>query len=214
MISGPRPARSLFIAVAATVWMLGIGFGVMKVQRFESTPGAVALTPAEWPAGSKIARDPDRMTLVMLIHPQCSCTHASLTELAAVMERARGRVNAWVLFVQPESVPRGATWHEAAQLSGVHVDLDPHGAEAVRFGALTSGYLVLYDSAGRLRFSGGITGARGHAGDNMGRHELLTMLDATTPGTQRHTVFGCALDGDSASRPAPAPGKPPPSGAG
>ncbi len=212
MMSGPGNARSLYIAVAATVWMLGIGFGVMKVQRFESTPGAVGLTPAEWPAGSQIARDPDRMTLVMLIHPQCSCTHASLTELASVMERAHGRVNAWILIVQPESVLHSATWHEAAQLSGVHVALDPHGAEAVRFGALTSGYLVLYDAAGRLRFSGGITGARGHTGDNMGRHQLLTMLDAATPATQRHAVFGCALDGDSASRPAPA--KPTPSGAG
>jgi len=202
-----RRIHRLYIAVAAAVWILGIAFGVSKLQRFESTPGAIGSTPVEWPAGSQIVRDRRRMTLVMLIHPQCSCTQASLTELAEVMERARGRVNAWVLFVQPENSPHGATWHEAAHVSGVQVGIDPTGVEAARFGALTSGHLALYDAAGHLRFSGGITGARGHAGENMGRDQLLATLDATTPVTQRHAVFGCALDGDSAPRSAFDPGR-------
>jgi len=224
-IPAPRRAHRPYIVFAAAVWIVGIAFGVRALQRFESAPGAVGLTPAEWPAGSQIVREPGRMTLVMLVHPQCSCTVASLTELAEVMERARGRVNAWVLFVQPRSAPHSATWDEAAQLSGVRVGVDPVGAEATRFGALTSGHIVLYDPAGRLLFSGGITAARGHAGENMGRIQLLAMLDATTPTMQRHAVFGCALDRETvprsasslesraAPRPVSAQGRPQPAGA-
>jgi len=191
----PAPQRThrLHIACVASVWIVGIVFGVRQLQHFEGTPGAIGPTPAEWPAGSDVVRDARLMTLVMLIHPQCSCTQASLTELAEVMERAGGRVSAWVLFVQPQNAPHSASWHEAAHLPGVHVGLDPNGVQAARFGALTSGYVVLYDVAGRLRFSGGITAARGHAGKNMGRNQLVAMLDDTTLPPQRHAVFGCPL---------------------
>jgi hypothetical protein len=123
-----------------------------------------------------------------------------LAELAQVMERAHSRLQAWVLFAQPRDAPHPAAWIEAARLPDTQVGIDPTGAEAARFGALTSGYLVLYDSSGRLRFSGGITAARGHAGENMGRNELLAALDDTTPEAQRHSVFGCSLEGDATPR--------------
>jgi hypothetical protein len=189
----------LYIGVAAAVWILGIGFGARQLQSFESTPGAIGSAPPEWPVESQIARDSSRMTLVMLVHPQCSCTQASLTELAAVMERAHGRLKAWVLFAQPEDAPHPAAWIEAARLPDTQVGVDSTGAESARFGALTSGYLVLYDRSGRLRFSGGITAARGHAGENMGRNELLAALDETTSEVQRHSVFGCSLEEDTVS---------------
>jgi hypothetical protein len=195
------PARSrthrLCIGMAAAVWILGIAFGARQLQSFESTPGTIGSTPTEWPAGSQIARDPNRMTLVMLVHPQCSCTQASLAELAQVMERAHGRLTAWVLFAQPRDAPHPAAWIEAERLPDTQIGIDPTGAEAARFGALTSGYLVLYDRSGRLRFSGGITAARGHAGENMGRTELLAALDDTTAAAQRHSVFGCSLKEDA-----------------
>lgn len=195
-----RRVHRLCIGAAAAVWILGIAFGATRLWSFESTPGAVGSTPVEWPAGSAIARVPSRMTLVMLVHPQCSCTQASLAELSEVMERAHGRVKAWVLFVQPQGAERPAAWMEAARFSDTQVAADSGGAEAARFGARTSGYVVLYDSTGRLRFSGGITGARGHAGQNMGRNELLAALDANASGTARHSVFGCSLEVDPAPR--------------
>ena len=54
---------------------------------------------------------------------------------------------------------------------------DDDGAEARRFGAETSGQTLLYDEHGALLFSGGITGARGHAGDNAGRASLVALLN-------------------------------------
>ena len=41
-------------------------------------------------------------------------------------------------------------------------------ARRQRFGAETSGQTLLYDRDGRLLFSGGTTGSRGHDGDNAG----------------------------------------------
>jgi hypothetical protein len=58
---------------------------------------------------------------------------------------------------------------------------------------MTSGQTVLYDNEGALLFSGGITGARGHAGDNAGRTSLVELLNRGAAGRSRTSVFGCPL---------------------
>jgi hypothetical protein len=52
---------------------------------------------------------------------------------------------------------------------------------------------MVYDAGGALLFSGGITGSRGHAGDNAGRSSIVALLNRL-PGTHTSTnVFGCSL---------------------
>ena len=41
--------------------------------------------------------------------------------------------------------------------------------------------------------SGGITGSRGHAGDNAGRTAILALLHRETSGRDGSFVFGCSL---------------------
>src|SRR5262245_20428433 len=167
--------------------------------RYKATPGAAADAPPSWPGESAIARTPGRPTLVMLAHPQCPCTRASLDELAVVMSRAHGQVAAWVLFVKPEGTERdfadSSTRHRAEEIDGVTVLVDEGGREAERFGAKVSGQTMLYDADGVLRFSGGITGARGHAGDNVGRQRLLASPGGGLPDAPTASVFGCGLLG-------------------
>ena len=50
----------------------------------------------------------------------------------------------------------------------------------------TSGQTFLYDARGTLLFSGGITGARAHAGDNAGRQSLVALLNREPAATSRH----------------------------
>jgi hypothetical protein len=76
--------------------------------------------------------------------------------------------------------------------------VDVGGAEASRFGARTSGYVLLYDASGKLTFQGGITGSRGHAGENIGRRTLQRILDAEPGPMHEHAVYGCALLGEGA----------------
>ena len=44
----------------------------------------------------------------------------------------------------------------------------------------TSGQVVVYDAKGALLFSGGITAARGHMGDNAGRDRITALLRGDT----------------------------------
>lgn len=193
----PKKNRTILIATGA-LWLLLICTGVGLLWSYNSTPGAAAAALERWPAGSRIRPAADRATLVMLAHPRCPCTRASLGELARLMAQARpGRVAAYVLFVKPSGFADG--WEQtdlsasAAAIPGVTVVRDDEGVEARRFRAATSGQTMLYDAGGRLLFSGGITGARGHEGDNAGRAAVVSLLNADEAGQAGTPVFGCPL---------------------
>jgi hypothetical protein len=75
----------------------------------------------------------------------------------------------------------------------VTVVRDDDGRHAKQFGAATSGQTLLYDQDGALVFSGGITGARAHAGDNLGRQSLVALLNRQPAARTGTSVFGCPL---------------------
>jgi hypothetical protein len=188
--------RSVLIAAFA-LWLLLIGGGMTILWGYERTPGAASAAPDRWPAGSRIRPAADRPTLVMLVHPRCPCTRASIGELARLMTQAQGRVTAYVLFVKLPDFPDGweqtDLWAGAAAIPGVTVVRDDEGAEAGRFRATTSGQTVLYDASGKLLFSGGITSARGLVGDNAGRAAAVSLLTAGQAGQKETPVYGCPL---------------------
>ena len=142
-----------------------------------------------------VARVAGQPTLLMLVHPRCACSRASLHELNEVMNRVRG-VTATILFVQPdgtdESWVHGESWERAHEIPNARVVIDRGGQEARRFRVAASGHTLLYDAGGALVFSGGVTGARGHEGDNAGRQTLLAALRGDGAGASH--VFGCALE--------------------
>ena len=133
----------------------------------------------------------------LLAHPQCSCTPASLAELAEVLARARTRPRTYVLFLQPQGFSndwvQSDLWKTAAAIPGVTLVRDDDSREARRFGSATSGQTLFYDGDGALRFSGGITGSRSHAGDNAGRRSLVALLSGGEPDRTATSVFGCPL---------------------
>jgi hypothetical protein len=59
--------------------------------------------------------------------------------------------------------------------------------------AWTSGETMLYDASGRLVFAGGITGSRGHGGDNAGEDAVVAALLGGSGGASEAPVYGCAL---------------------
>src|SRR5688572_21243252 len=185
--------------LGAIVWLGAVLAGVGVLWAYKSTPGQAGAAPPAWPEASSLDRDAARPTLIMLAHPKCPCTRASLDELSVVMSRFHTQVRAYVLFVRPDGVEPG--WEEtyslarARDIPGVTVVVDDAGREAARFGASVSGQTVLYDQGGRLLFDGGITGARGHAGANPGRSRVVSLLASRQPGRAAPTspVFGCRL---------------------
>ena len=196
---GPgMPRRTWLVrALATTLWLAVVLTGMTVLARYEGTPGATGEAPQDWPAATRVARGSGRHTIVMLAHPRCPCTRASLAELARLMTGAPREVDVRVLFVKPAGTEDGwektDLWRRAAAIPGVTVASDPDGREAARFGATVSGQVVAYDAAGRLVFRGGITGGRGHEGDNVGRTRLASLLKTGEADARQSPVFGCAL---------------------
>jgi hypothetical protein len=183
--------------IAAALWLTGTAAGLAVLWAYDNAPGESAKTSAMWPAGSTLIRSPERFTLVLLAHPQCSCTRASLAELAEALARVTIRPKTYVLFLKPDGFSddwaRSDLWRTAAALPGVTVVRDDDGAEARRFGAFTSGQTLLYDKAGTLLFAGGITGARAHQGDNDGLQAVVALLNRGSSTRAATKVFGCPL---------------------
>ncbi len=192
------------------LWLAVAVAGLSVLWRFDNAPGAGAAAPARWPTRSALARTPGRPTLVLLAHPQCSCTLASLEELGEALARAHSKPRTYVLFLKPEGFANGweqtESWRIASAIPDVTAVRDDSGREANRFGAVTSGQTLLFDADGALLFSGGITAARGHAGDNAGRSEIVSLLNHENTQRPRRlnpaqplrdatSVFGCPLFG-------------------
>lgn len=194
----PRAKRSRSILLIGTVsWFSIVIVGLWLLWGYETTPGIAAESPRQWPADSRIHLAPDHATLIMLAHPHCPCTRASIGELASIMAHSQGRLRAYVLFVRPEGFADGwevtDLWQSASDIPGVKPILDGDGREARLFHAATSGQTLLYDPEGRLLFSGGITGSRGHFGDNAGQGAVVALVNSQVPDQTETSVFGCPL---------------------
>jgi hypothetical protein len=194
----PRSKRIRLVLLSSiTLWLFVVGIGLSVLWSYENTPGVAAKPPLQWPINSQIQRAPDGATLIMLAHPHCPCTRASIGELASLMAHSQGRLTAYVLFLKPEGFSedweKTDLWQSAVSIPGVKAIADDEGTEARRFHAETSGQTILYDAEGRLLFSGGITGSRGHSGDNTGRSAIVSLVNAGAAESDETFVFGCPL---------------------
>jgi hypothetical protein len=201
MVTEPRGVLTWACIVAT--WLLLALSGIVVLARSKAVAGAEASAPGRWPTASRIVRDAARPCLILIAHPRCPCTRASLSELSRLLARLPEKPAVHVLFVRPEGV--AADWHDtdlwrrAGTIPGAALELDEGGSEAALFGARTSGETLLYDRDGRLMFHGGITAARGHEGDNVGASRIVALL--TSGSTDQHdgAVFGCALLNDKSA---------------
>lgn len=194
-------SHRLRIGLLVGGWIAIVLVGFTLLTDFQNRPGAAGEPPAQWPAGTVLEQGSEQATLVLFAHPHCSCTRASLGELARILRYAGPKVRTHIVMLQPDGRSEGwvqdVLWRQARALPDVDVTLDPSGVEAARFGALTSGWVVLYDADGRLLFRGGITGSRGHEGDNAGRQAILHLLGEQAPARSETFVFGCPLNDDA-----------------
>ena len=180
---------------AALAWFCAMAVAFGALARYKATPSDGGAIPQTWPAHTALlSRPADRPTLVLFAHPKCPCTRASLSELRAVVSERGDRVETIVVFY----VPKGSRdWtssdihRNAESIAGVRVVDDLDGSITRAFGAITSGHVALYDTSGSLRYEGGITGSRGHAGDNEGRRNLIDAIDRRD--APRWPVFGCPM---------------------
>jgi hypothetical protein len=188
---------SFWISAATAVWLACAVAGLFVLWTYDNRPGAAARASEKWPATTQLAAATDRATLVFVAHPQCTCTRASLGELAEALARSTAKPKTYVVFVKPSSMPDGweksDLWETASRLPNTTIVRDDDGREAEMFGAATSGQTFVYDAAGMLQFSGGITASRAHAGDNEGRSSVVALLNHLQSERPTTNVYGCSL---------------------
>lgn len=193
------------LLLATSAWVIAVGAGFKTLLDYASAPGSAANPVIDWPAQTRVPFDPARANLVMFAHPHCPCTRASIDSLTRIMMRCQGAIAAHVVYCRPAGFSEGweqtDLWHSAAAIPGVHVLADEQGQEAQRFGAMTSGQVLLYSPRGVLVFSGGITIARGHMGDNAGQDAVIALVTGRGADRIPCPVYGCPLhtpaDGDT-----------------
>ena len=211
-------ARRLAVTALSLLWAAGLAGGMAYMLHYEKTPGASANAPAHWPKTMPEFGRPELPTLVVALHPRCSCSQASLTELQKASQDFGTPYNALLLINQPAELQtaageqpeageagaelaRGwrdnALYREVAGVLHASVKADPGGSFAREFGAETSGEVLLYSAANRqgvrnLLYAGGVTGGRGMTGENAGVDALTRAFH------EQHwlgglPVFGCKL---------------------
>lgn len=194
---GLTPGSFRKVIFAAVLWGACVltGFAVLGAEQF--TPASVGMLATTFPRDSKLALASDKPTLVLFLHPHCPCSRATLTELEKLQTQTRDKVAVIILFTIPPKTPagweRGELLDRAHAISGAQVCLDQNGATAQQFGVLGSGHTLLYAPTGRLLFSGGITAARGEAGDNPGETAVADLVLHGHADLTRTPVFGCQL---------------------
>jgi hypothetical protein len=176
------------------IWVLSVGFGLFKLLDYSNTASIGAFPPAEWPASSTLVKHPGRLTAVMLAHPQCPCTRASIGELEIAAAQTAGQLDIYVVFLDsPAFELKSDLWRSALEIPNTKVVADRDGGEIRKFGVKASGHTLVYDGEGHLVFSGGIVSARGHAGANRGREALVELARYGRSDVGSSPVFGCAL---------------------
>lgn len=203
-------SRRRLIAVAAVfavvLWSAAVVAGIQQIWSYEGTPGRQSAVPTTWPGPSLVNIDRERQSLMMFVHPLCACTRASLSELREVLDTMDESTAVWIVVLSPNGMANDLEERIAdiaRRIPEATIVRDDEGRAADTFGASTSGHVVVYDRDGRLVFSGGITGARGHVGDNSGRRGLIAALHSGRDHVHEHPIFGCGLDDPATGAPEP-----------
>ena len=188
---------NLFLALIGATLGVAILVGMGMLWRYSLNPGTPGTPPAFWPQQSRLARRPGDLTIVMVVHPHCPCSRASIAELENLIARPSQRITADAVFLKPpgfdDSWTKTNLWRSASAIPGVNAVIDD-GRETRLFGAATSGQTMVYGRDGNLLFSGGITAARGHFGDNAGASAITALLNQSiAKPAHRTAVYGCAL---------------------
>jgi hypothetical protein len=190
---------SAALTVVVLAWAAAVGGGLVWIWSYKTTPGLASGPPASWPASTALRRS--GTTLVVALHPLCTCSQATVSELARLLADTPTPPTVYALFIdfsgRRESRSREVRtplWERAAAIPGVLPIVDRNGAIAKSFGAETSGDVIAYSASGRLLFHGGLTAARGHEGDSFGRQRLLAVLRGDDPDRRTSPVFGCPLN--------------------
>ena len=186
------------LALGFIMWVSALGAGYYILLDYHHSPSLSGQVPSVWPAASQLTLHSNTPTLLVMLHPHCGCSKATLNELEKILARTRERLSVEMVFVGStdllNQIEESELWLTASRLPYTTITLDRDGVEAKHFGSFASGQVGLFTPEGTLLFQGGITSARGHEGDNLGATTIVTsVLSHATKDVSKTPVFGCDL---------------------
>lgn len=185
-----------WVIFGALGWLFTLTAGVCLVFKYDSIPGLTATSGSSWPANSTIAHSTTNNTLVMLLHPKCPCSRASLQQVATLTTNDNSLECIFLVYA-PTKFPKGwektDIWNLAAEVPGAQLVSDIDGAEARKFGGITSGQTYIFDRKGNLKYAGGLTEGRGHVGECRNLDLAVKALKSGTTSASG-AVYGCPIE--------------------
>jgi hypothetical protein len=197
--------------ILCLIWLVAVISGLGFLMDYESRPGENAFQSTRLPVNSELLESKTVPTVIMFIHPHCPCTRASVSEFQRVHSVCCNDARFKIVAFDP--VGADADWREsdlvetAISIPDVSLVWDLAGRQGREINIKTSGHVLAFDAGGQLRFSGGITGSRGHEGDSAGSSALIRWLRQSgmpsnrneSPSVEviRTPVFGCSLFDES-----------------
>lgn len=196
------------------IWFAFVIAGYSLMVAYSSTAArtipAVAALPENFGFADRNCRH--AFNLIVCLHPQCPCSQATVGELEKILDRTNAKdFQCTVYLSKPAGTgPRFVEGNilnalndiKAKDKGDLEVIIDDGDKFATRLNVKTSGHIFLFDRYGKRLFDGGITAARGHAGDNAGADFIIDCLrkntvrkdSLTTAQATRTPVFGCSME--------------------
>lgn len=169
------------------------GFAYWELH--ERTPGLISEPTTE--AFNRLTSPSPGLRMMLFLHPHCSCSRATLNQLASCMSERRFDSDLCVYFVRPPGARENWEVSELRSLATVipcaRVLTDVDGKIARAYGVHTSGHLIVQDSTDAIRFTGGITPGRGNGQDCAGRQAVISLFAGELAAISSTPVFGCPL---------------------
>jgi hypothetical protein len=167
-------------------WAFAIVVGWHAAMSYATKPGR--------PSARRLAIVPSSAqlpiyTCVLVAHPLCPCTRASLLALRSIAHEHDKTLRISVVFTGSE---RGRNWTLALQIPHVEISEVSLAEAESRYDAHTSGQTYIFDPGGRMAFSGGITPMRGDEDLQFAE----TIFDQVLSGKRlltQYPVYGCSL---------------------
>ena len=190
--------KNIGLNLSILLWILLIILSLGLLINYETKPALLTDAVKYWPSLTQFIQKNNTYKLVMVVHPYCSCSRASLRELSLIMARIHeAPVSTYLLFYRSKASAvawtKSRLWEKALQLENVQLIDDADGKLSKLFNASISGQTLLYEPSGRLVFNGGITPSRGHEGDNSGINAIVAIITKGITKTHKTFVYGCPI---------------------
>lgn len=206
-MSGNRATQRQRQWLSGAIWVAACLAATYAAMNYDFQPGRLGPRRASWPAdtdysySTALIRSPGKPAVLAFLHPRCVCTRATITQLLRTLEAHPGAELIVPVFT-PLTLKDQRAWEESeyvktirAKFPDAQVVFDRGGVQAWRFGAFTSGTILVYDAQGKETFRGGITDRRGGERDNPGLQHFALALTGAAANAQEppSPVFGCPL---------------------